>query len=79
MITGIQIRAARSALRWTIEDLAGRGEITARIVKRMESYDLVPKSSSQTLKNIRKTFEVAGIEFIGTPEDTLGIRIHSAL
>lgn len=79
MITGIQIRVARSALRWTTEDLAGRAEIASRTVKRMESYDLVPKSSSQTLEKIRKAFEVAGIEFIGTPEDAPGIRIHSAL
>jgi transcriptional regulator with XRE-family HTH domain len=78
MITGIQIRAARSALRWTAEDLASRAEIASRTVKRMETYDSVPKSSSQTLEKIRKAFEAAGIEFTGTPEDLPGVRMNLA-
>ena len=78
MITGIQIRAARSALRWTAEDLASRAEIASRTVKRMESYDSVPKSSSQTLEKMRKAFEVAGIEFTGTPENFPGVCMNLA-
>ena len=75
MITGIQIRAARNALRWTTVELASKANIASRTVKRMESFDSVPKSSSQTLEKIRRAFEAAGIEFIGTPEDRPGVRI----
>lgn len=78
MITGIQIRAARSALRWTTEELANRADIASRTVKRMEAFDSVPKSSSQTLEKIRKAFEVAGIEFTGTPEDRPGVCLNLA-
>ena len=76
MITGIQIRAARNALRWTTVELAAQAGIASRTVKRMESFDSVPKSSSQTLEKIRKAFEAAGIEFIGTPEDRPGVRVN---
>ena len=76
MITGIQIRAARNALRWTTVELATQADIASRTVKRMEAFDSVPKSSSQTLEKIRKAFEAAGIEFIGTPEDRPGVRLN---
>ncbi|MGJ8585994.1 MAG: helix-turn-helix domain-containing protein [Marinosulfonomonas sp.] len=75
MITGIQIRAARNALRWTTETLAEQSGITSRTVKRMESWDGVPKSNSQTLHNLQSALEAAGIEFIGAPDDCPGIRI----
>mgnify|MGYP006146477729 CR=1 FL=1 len=78
MITGIQIRAARSALRWTTENLAGRVEIASRTVKRMEAQDSVPKSNSQTLEKIRKALEAAGIELTGTPEDLPGVHMNLA-
>lgn len=78
MITGIQIRAARGALRWTTEELANRADIASRTVKRMESFDSVPKSSSQTLEKIRKAFEAAGVEFTGAPEDRPGVCINLA-
>ena len=75
MITGAQIRAARTALRWTTDELAARSSIVSRTVKRMESHNGVPKSNTQTLEKIRHAFESAGIEFIGTPEDRPGMRI----
>ncbi len=75
MITGLQIRSARAALRWTTEELASRSGIASRTVKRIEAEDGAPRSSVTTLEKIRKAFEAAGIEFIGTPEDRPGIRL----
>ncbi|MEQ5829022.1 hypothetical protein J3456_16890 [Sulfitobacter sp. NFXS29] len=76
MITGLQIRAARSALRWTIEDLANSAGIAGKTVRRIEAIDAVPESKLKTISQIKSSLEAAGIEFIGTPDDGPGIRIH---
>jgi transcriptional regulator with XRE-family HTH domain len=77
MITGQQIRMARQALRWTADELAKRAEITSKTIQRIEAENGPPKSSVTTLEKIRKAFEAAGIEFIGTPDDGPGIRLHT--
>jgi transcriptional regulator with XRE-family HTH domain len=74
MITGVQIRAARNALKWTTEQLAERAGVTSRTIKRFEATDEVPPSRSGTLFEVQKAFEAAGIEFIGSPNDRPGIR-----
>lgn len=76
MITGLQIRAARSALRWTVEDLANSAGIAGKTVRRIEAIDAVPESKLKTISQIKLSLEAAGIEFIGTPDDGPGIRIH---
>jgi len=77
MISGVQIRASRAALRWTIGDLAARSGLGIRTIKRFEAYDGIPAARSTTLIELKATFEAAGIEFIGTPEDGPGIRMRS--
>lgn len=42
----------------------------------MEAENGVPKSTLPNIKAIRMALEAAGIEFIGTPDDAPGIRIH---
>jgi transcriptional regulator with XRE-family HTH domain len=74
MVTGSQIRSARAALRWSVEELANRSGVGARTIKRFETSDGIPASRSQTLLELKATFETAGIEFIGTPTDRPGIR-----
>lgn len=74
MITGVQIRAARNALKWTTEHLAERAGVTSRTIKRFEAIDEVPPSRSGTLFEVQKALETAGIEFIGSPNDRPGIR-----
>jgi transcriptional regulator with XRE-family HTH domain len=76
MIVGMQIRAARAALRWSIEELVEKSGLTRRTIQRIESYDWVPPSHTLNLYNIQSTLEAAGIEFIGTPEDGPGIRVR---
>ena len=78
MITGLQIRAARSALRWSVVDLSDRSGIAVRTIKRLEPADGVPPSRSSTLVDVQRAFEAAGIEFIGTPDDGPGIRLRAA-
>lgn len=77
MITGLQVRAARSALRWSIEDLANSAGIAGKTVSRIEAIDAVPESTLKTIMQIKSSLEAAGIEFIGTPDDGPGIRIRT--
>ena len=77
MITGAQIRSARTALRWSVDSLADRSGVSVRTIKRMEVVDTVPNSTLPNINAIRLTFESAGIEFIGSQDDGPGIRIHS--
>jgi DNA-binding transcriptional regulator YiaG len=76
MITGSQIRAARAALRISAVELASMAGVGMQTIKRFEAVDGVPPSRSATLLNIQSTLESAGIEFIGSPEDAPGIRLH---
>ena len=77
MITGTQIRSARAALRWSVQELADRAGISIQTIKRFEVVDGVPASRSSTLLDIKSALESAGIEFIGSPTDRPGIRVVS--
>lgn len=76
MITGSQIRAARHGLRWVLQDLATATTLSVSSIKRVEADDGVPAISAKNLARIQSVLEAAGIEFIGTPDDAPGIRIH---
>ncbi len=41
---------------------------------RLESFDGVPSSNVKTLEALKKAFEDAGVEFIGTPDSQAGVR-----
>lgn len=74
MITSAQIRAARGLLDWSRKDLADHSGVSFASMMRLESFDGVPSSNVRTLEAIKKAFEDAGIEFIGTPESGAGVR-----
>jgi transcriptional regulator with XRE-family HTH domain len=75
-ISGLQIRSARTALRWSVQTLAGHSRVSSSTIKRIEAEDGVPNATSANLAALRASLEAVGIEFIGTPEDGPGIRIH---
>ena len=74
MITSDQIRAARSLLRWTGKELAEKSGVGFSTLMRLEAEDGVPNAQAKTLEALRKAFEDAGIEFIGSPDSQAGIR-----
>ena len=76
MITSEQIRSARAALDWSIEQLASATAVSSRTIMRMEATAGVPSSTKANLQAIKTALETAGIEFIGTPDDRPGIRIN---
>ena len=76
MLTGLQLRCGRFALRWSVQDLADRSRVSTSTIKRIEMEDGTPNSTAANLAALETALEAAGIEFIGTPDDGPGIRIH---
>ena len=74
MITSDQIRAAIGMLNWSRKDLAEQSGLSFASMMRLESFEGVPSSNFKTLEAIKTTFEKAGVEFIGTPEEGAGVR-----
>ena len=75
MLVSEQVRAARHALRWTVQELAARSSVSLSTIKRVEAAEGVPTLSARNLALLQGAFEAAGIEFIGSPTDRPGIRI----
>lgn len=50
--------------------------MSVRTLIRYEDVDDVPASRGGNMGLVVSTLESAGIEFIGTPDDAPGIRIH---
>jgi transcriptional regulator with XRE-family HTH domain len=75
VITGAQLRAARALLKWSAKETADRAGVALTTVQRLEQEDGLPSGRTQTLFEIQRTLEAAGVEFIGTPEDGPGVRL----
>lgn len=75
ILTSEQIRMARSALGWSIQNLADQSLVSVRTIKRVENEDGLESLTPANLKLIRETLEAAGVEFIGSPEDGPGVRL----
>ena len=75
-LTGDQIRAARGALGWSVKRLAAESGVGSATIVRYEEQTATPQSRKDNLLKIKHVLESAGIEFIGTPDDAPGIRIH---
>lgn len=73
----MQIRAARNALCWSIENLSEATGVSVRTIIRYEDVDGVPANRSGNLEKLVTALEFAGIKFIGTPDDGPGIRIYT--
>lgn len=70
MITGRQIRAARSLLEWKADDLAKKAGLTRVTVSKIEA-DLV-QPQEKTMASIIRAFDLHGVEFL---EDE-GVRVR---
>ena len=75
MITGRQIRAARALLKWSALELSRKSRIAPATIQRFEQQEGVPDGRSQTLLELQRALEAAGVEFIGTPDDRPGVRL----
>ena len=77
LITSSQIRAGRGALGWSASHLAEEAGLSLRTVQTAEAENGHNKIRKSTVLAIKATLESAGIEFIGTPDDAPGVRIHT--
>ncbi len=71
------MRAARALLRWSARETAERSGVALTTVQRLEQQDGLPGGRAQTLFNLQRIFESAGVEFIGSPDDGPGVRLMS--
>lgn len=78
MLTGIQIRMARNALRWSVRELAMASGVSTSTITRAEADNAIPNTTRNNLAALKAALEAAGIEFIGTPDDGPGIRVRPA-
>ena len=74
-MTSEQIKMARAALGWSIDQLADRTDVSSRTIKRIEAQVGLPIATEANLRLIRETLEAAGIEFIGEPGEGPGVRL----
>jgi hypothetical protein len=75
MLIGRQIRAARGILGWSARETAERSGLSLPTIQRLEKYEgISPTVQERTLNDLKRAFEMAGVEFIGTPEDRPGVR-----
>jgi ribosome-binding protein aMBF1 (putative translation factor) len=63
-------------LNWTSQQLAEKADVGWSTVKRFEELDEIPRSRAKTLEKIESTLERAGIEFIGDPVTSPGVRLR---
>jgi len=75
MITSEQIRAARALIRWSAVDLADKSGIGVATIRRIELMDGLPAANTRTLSAIKSTLELSGIEFVGEPGKSPGVRL----
>ena len=78
MLTGAQIRGARGMLNWSASDLAARSGVSVPTIRRLEKESgSTANAYERTLIDLKRAFEEAGVEFIGTPEDCPGVRLKT--
>jgi transcriptional regulator with XRE-family HTH domain len=71
-ITGVQVRMARAALNWTIQDLAARAAISKNTVTAVETER--SDTHATTLAAIERVMTDAGIEFL-SDKACMGVRL----
>ena len=80
MIYPIQIRAARSLLGLSQEQLADQSQLGVVTVKRLEASGTEIRGSAQTMARLQRALEAAGIIFIDQDgERGPGVRLRDPL
>lgn len=64
-------------LGWSAKVLADEAGLSLRTIQNIESLSTYDAGRKSSLLAIKAALEIAGIEFIGSPDDAPGIRIHT--
>lgn len=73
---GSQIRAARSLLKWTADDLARESALGVNTIRRAEAAEHETQLTAANELAVRRTLEGAGIEFIEDNGGGEGVRFR---
>jgi hypothetical protein len=75
-LTSAQIRAARSLIKWTAEDLARQSSVSLRTIRRAELADQRTSMTTANELAVRRALEAAGVEFIEENGGGPGVRLR---
>jgi transcriptional regulator with XRE-family HTH domain len=75
-LTSAQIRAARSLIRWSAEDLARESSLSVATVRRAELADGETSMTAANNLAVRRALEAAGVEFIDENGGGPGVRLR---
>jgi hypothetical protein len=62
-------------LRITVAELSVSSGVGLATIKRIEAHVGVPPANARTLSLLSRALTAAGIEFVGSPEDSPGVRL----
>ena len=71
-----QIRAARSLIRWSAEDLAAKASLSVATIRRAELTDSETSMTAANDLAVRRALEAAGVEFIDENGGGVGVRLR---
>lgn len=75
VITGVQVRAARAMLGWSIDELSLKTGLSANTIKRVEADDQSRPSSRSTTTKVKEVLEGEGVLFIGHGAAAPGVQL----
>jgi hypothetical protein len=75
-LTSAQIRAGRSLIRWTADDLARASAVGVATIRRAELSDNQTSLTAANDLAIRRALEFAGVEFIDENGSGPGVRLR---
>jgi len=76
LVTSSQIKVARALLKWSARELAEKSQISLVTLKRYEAANGIPDARLEQFVRIKQTLEAAGIEFLGDPIESPGVRLR---
>ena len=71
-----QLKAARTLIGWSQEELASAAGISLPTIKRLEAAEGILGGRETTARKIRSALENAGLEFIDENGGGLGVRLR---
>ena len=75
-LTSAQLRAARSLIRWSAEDLARETALSVATIRRAELSDSETSMTTANDLAVRRALELAGVEFIDENGGGPGVRLR---
>jgi predicted transcriptional regulator len=71
-----QLKAARTLIGWSQEELAANADVSLPTIKRLEAADGLLGGRQMTAQKIKSALEKAGIEFIDENGGGPGVRLR---